>query len=768
MEQLSYLNFKIYDVFGSVALSSYTLPSTPLTFIPQFDTYNSNVFSNHYILWDFGDGTYSKEISAVHHYKLPGNYLITLKLIRVDGSGTTDLVNRSIVIEDYVADFISLSTTGFAELTAGVYSPPIDIYRYNSWQSYDQLKGEYSIIPFASGGLSPAYDVYNYSRQPYSQLIPTNRFVVREKVGVLDIYDDIIVDRIITTSDKIYVTLDYENKSYIASTTQTASSVFAGTSGVKTVYFVDDVPKVPSTGYNLFFSFDTTNFDTTTTIHQQLPVLNVNSAVYSFDYVASSIPLTISITSNGIAGEGQDLDTFNINGAQLKEGVLSFVVRLRGDHSSSVSYIPLSGAGNVYNQFFLNNYPNCVYLMLINKNSEIIPGYITPLSSIQISSPVYTDIIAPYVKGKITLSNVPATSCENVRIFAIGSFTNINTPYSDQTAYFSNKIITGVSAPFTIYSSENYGKVAKVNENLDSYKLYNSLATQPVIAESETLVRKVLGQIGGDLYANINTLGKRIYEKTANYTDNLADIDVCNTEGILAQCELYGIDTKKYVRENLLTKYPAELVRLVDLFSIKRNYLFGTKNTWNENLNKRTNPYNTTYGINTNLQNTTYSSPISTLPIATTILDKNDKYIVAYENFTSLYSIVPLYIASVATTFPLSSIDQSWGWNLVLPDNFYSLPQSEKVIVLNKFYTFYKWNDYVDGTILGSVINWNDTINTQIKLPDYQQYPAWNSPNLLSSWYDSSLSAWYEKNGYVDRNLIFTLSDGVGILTGAN
>lgn len=763
---LSYLNFKIYDVFGNLTLSAYTLPNTPLTFTPQFETYNLDLYSNQFFLWDFGDGSYSKQITATHNYTEPGVYNVTLKLINSDGSGSLDLINRNVTIYDFVSDTISLSTTGFTQLTAGEYSPPLNVFRYTSSRTHNRTGGVYSIVPYASGSKSPRYDLFNYSTQPYSHLIPTHRFIVRERVGILNIYDDIIVDEIVTTNDSIYVKLDYDTQSYITSPHYVNGSVFAGTSGMQTVYYVDDYPTLIDGSYNLIFTLNTTNFEPSV-IQSNLPVLNTDSIIYSFNYIANSVPISLDITSNGLGGEGQNLTTFDINSAQLKEGVISFIIRSRTENNYSVNYIPLSGASVPYNSFFINGYPNNIFISLYNKNDEIIPGYSTPLSSIQFESPVYNDVIAPYVKGKIYLSNIPATSSQGIKIFAITSITNIGTVNNDQQHYFYNQQLTGVSTPFNVYTKDNYGKIAKVNENFDSYQAYQSLATQPVIAESNILVQDVLGQIGGDVNANLDTLGKRIYEKIANYVPNISDIDTCNVEALLSQCELYNIDFIKYVKDNITMQYPSDLSRLIDIFSIKRNYLFGTRNNWIENLDKRTNVFSTTDGINTNLQTSTYQSQVSALSIETTILNKNDKYVVAYENFTKLYSLQPLYISSVSQTFPLSSIDQSWGWSLVLPNDFYTLTQSGKVNALNKLYTFYKWNNYIDGTILGNTINWGDTINTQIRLPQYETYPQWNNPALLSSWGNSELSAWYTDNGYVDRNLIFTISNGLGILSGA-
>ena len=93
-----YLDFQVCDVFGVPSLSSYTLSNTPLIFKPSFDTFNELAYSNQYLLWDFNDGSYSKEITATHVFTTPGEYTVTLKLIKEDGTGITDLINRTVNI----------------------------------------------------------------------------------------------------------------------------------------------------------------------------------------------------------------------------------------------------------------------------------------------------------------------------------------------------------------------------------------------------------------------------------------------------------------------------------------------------------------------------------------------------------------------------------------------------------------------------------------------------------------------------------------------
>ena len=85
-----YWKFSVYNVYNSVCLSAYALEQTPLRFVPDSDrnvpplsSARSDVYSDQYILWDFGDGSLPIErnnASAFHPshvYDNPGTYLAT-------------------------------------------------------------------------------------------------------------------------------------------------------------------------------------------------------------------------------------------------------------------------------------------------------------------------------------------------------------------------------------------------------------------------------------------------------------------------------------------------------------------------------------------------------------------------------------------------------------------------------------------------------------------------------------------------------------------
>ena len=85
-----YIYFETIDYKGDKTTKSYTLPITPFTFIPIFDDGETTLYSNKKILWDFGDGTTSESITAVHYYKIPGWYDVKCYILGREGRGFTD------------------------------------------------------------------------------------------------------------------------------------------------------------------------------------------------------------------------------------------------------------------------------------------------------------------------------------------------------------------------------------------------------------------------------------------------------------------------------------------------------------------------------------------------------------------------------------------------------------------------------------------------------------------------------------------------------
>ena len=123
-----YWKFNVKNVFNTVCLSSYALKQTPLKFIPSSTEYDT-LYSNHYIMWDFGDGsTMQKAYSAEHYFFYPGQYRVTMNIMLSTGEALLDSYNQVVTIRDFIPNTYSFApSANNIVLTAGEYSNEIKL-----------------------------------------------------------------------------------------------------------------------------------------------------------------------------------------------------------------------------------------------------------------------------------------------------------------------------------------------------------------------------------------------------------------------------------------------------------------------------------------------------------------------------------------------------------------------------------------------------------------------------------------------------------------
>ena len=266
----------------------------------------------------------------------------------------------------------------------------------------------------------------------------------------------------------------------------------------------------------------------------------------------------------------------------------------------------------------------------------------------------------------------------------------------------STFVITGSSALFNVYPETGHLKVAKINENIDMSEIFKSNSFQDVLMNKPRLYDDFLGTIVGNISSNANTLGKKTYEKISNFVDNNNYIDTCNVNALVSLNQMIGEDISQFSSYNFI--YPANISRIVDIASIKQSILWGDRNKYNENYDKRGLQYSTKYGIN-------LGDPLN---FNTAILSAGaaSASIVAYEKFSNTYSLLNTNLLSSTNvhiwpnnTYPLSSYNANWGWGLVLPDNF-------TITDINQLYTFYTYASTYENSQIEGIINWADSLNT--------------------------------------------------------
>ena len=368
------------------------------------------------------------------------------------------------------------------------------------------------------------------------------------------------------------------------------------------------------------------------------------------------------ITSNGITD-----GNFNLFPIKYTNEAINFVVNLQDSNGYNIKDYPLLQLNDF--TFFLSSYDgNQVPYVGFESNF----GTLSSLSQ------------GGFFKGTFT----SLTSALSVNLVAC-----LNTMYLN---------LTGVSNTFSLYPSGGIYQLRKVNENFDQTAAYLNLAIQPVLYGQTTFFNNLLGQIVGNANSDPNTLGIETFEKIANYVSNINDIDYSNLNQLKSL-----LDNIYATYQDFNYDYPPSLRRLTDILSVKHKKIFGQTNQWQGNFNTKNFVNNKIYGKNRGPQ----------LDFGSTVLSAGSgiqpNYIITYENFSETYNLVNtnlIYLTCYQTTtfsvstYPLSAVDSTWGWGLVLPNT--------RNVDPGLYYTFYQYVPGTQGSLLQEFLNFNDSNNT--------------------------------------------------------
>ena len=425
-EDTKYLFFYVRDYTNTYTTTGYTLPITPFTFIPVLDTGRGDIVSTTKLLWNFGDGTTSRDVTATHYYSVPGTYNVTCHLYTTGGQGFESSFVQNIFVTDYVTDSLAISTEEVVLNEAGHYQNPFLLTRFNSWQSYPALSTEGATIMFyASGTGSPLFDAATYAADKYAHLRPYARFLVEEYNSALDQYELVPVENIKTKSNNdIYVKLQTTAVGSSSSTqiVRCASSdldaTLAGTSGNRLVYFVDDIVQVyetattPKPVYAMAYFDSTELYDNDSFqknyIKSKYPVLKqIVRDVYIPTFIDQGRIDRLSITSNGIDGEGViDSDSnFLIAPNKFVGQKIPFVVRIKDNEGYTSKTSPLL-------HYTSSNIVLCNEVLVQLLSSNDVP--IASATIFEDMDEFANDLHGGFFKGYLQCP----VSAENVRLYA--------------------------------------------------------------------------------------------------------------------------------------------------------------------------------------------------------------------------------------------------------------------------------------------------------------------------------------------------------------
>jgi len=133
--------------------------------------------------------------------------------------------------------------------------------------------------------------------------------------------------------------------------------------------------------------------------------------------------------------------------------------------------------------------------------------------------------------------------------------------------------VSGISVPFNIYDYTDAYSVRKINDSFNMAGYMKSLAFPEILSDNAELFDVFLPAVVGDGSELLNTfddIGRESYEKIANFTSNISDLDTCDIDALKSIAAELGQPALNYG-----VNFPNEIQRMLDLASISRQRLWG-------------------------------------------------------------------------------------------------------------------------------------------------------------------------------------------------
>lgn len=701
---VDYIDFNITDYTGSnTTLSSYSLDLTPLRFTPIV---SSDTNLNVRFVWDTGDGTKINAFSPSYTYKTPGRYTVTLAVYSGITGLLTSAISKQVIIKDLIEDNISVTCTSLV-LTAGKISQDITISQALPIQLFDrtvvtqnvverqtygftprslsltpsqlvnidqpttsttelptaeELKTRSSILYTVSGAHSTNF--FFLENTKYSHLEIFNCLYKRTYISSLSSYDLHPISIIQLPLTAVYA--KKEGNTISTTTISSANVELAGYMGIDTFVYRDDAP----------CNYFTINFNKPSTKTDNYLGVTLSGKVIA------NTPTKIVVNSNGVLGDNQISHVFDIDKNKFTNTDIHFIAVVTDNDEDRVKYISKI------------QYPLNFTVNLVGNGVQSTDYTITSLQH------TLSNISAGgYFRGSLRYTGELTSPLSSVYLSAVFVDT-INTEADDLITTETSLYITTEADPFSTASTtfniypQNYYSLVKQNEDFNSADMYQSLAFQETMLDKPGLFEDFFGTILGGDTIDVDALGTKVYERIANFIDNNVNIDTAEIAALLSYAEL--LSNNSIVYDSTLASFPSKLKRLVGLLSINKDKLFGETNKFVGNLNPNNTLSKDVYGKN-------LGSEIDTL----TYIITAGKHIVAYEKFSRSYKLLNTFqplSASPPTSnqYMLSGYDRSWGWPLLLPTD-------TSLESMKRYYLFYEHIPTIDGTVIGSVLNFEHT-----------------------------------------------------------
>ena len=755
------------DVFP---VSSYT--GTPVTLSVSLSSLPLSA-NKDFIVFAVNDKFVLKENNSVYDFPLPGVYKITLFTADLNGEPIenyttylsafnyiTDVINPSVVPVNNVYFNSSTTTSGINQsrtyvdnmtVIAAQYTDPVYVYRYNSWQLCNSLSSiDYKIELYCDGSFSNDYENRNFYQTNWYHLVPFWQFANENRTT--------IIRSLSTDSTNLYLT--YDGYTGTISSLSSVNSVFTGTSGQNIFYFKDDSPSrqfqeklyLTQNLKDIPLAQQILNSKLFSIFEKGLPIINNSSTIIDL-LVDYNVPASWSFTSNGLVQP--PLPNIMFNGT-----------------SFPLFVAPADNEGNILKYYGQLNYipasatisTNTFKLALLSAdgtkdafgNNNLFPTNFqyNAYDSNNITTALLSSFYAGVLSANYTNSFASIGATTNFSLST--AYSNIQIPLAVNPVVLSafgnamepdglNRFIEGIYV-FNYYPEYVEYNIMKINENFDYVEALKSYALMPRLRDQTALFDEFFAYVGGTQESSPNSIGKKYYEKIANFVDNNADVDGANIS------QLYGLFGEvNYKDKNYNIKFPADLQRVMDLLSINYSKLVGSNTGFNSNY------------INYPTIDAQYSQTNLGPELQDYSIINAGTNIIFYQYFGNVYTtITPSTVAcntteldsysaanpdSVDITFnglssyPLSAYQKNWNWGLPSDVNWNSITQQ---------YSFYLQSPTVvtDINKIDSYIDWSNNLTT-----------------LTAIQFNNNLSTYFTMSGgLMEQYLGNALRRGVGLI----
>lgn len=681
-------------------------------------------YKTDYIVFNINDRILLKENNSTYTPNVPGVYKITF--VAADGLGepvksyTTYLTAFNYISDLLVAqegtsteptapinDILINSTTDpystvnssrtsivYDTITAGSYTVvPYIVARFNSFQlCYSLSADNYPIELYCEG--SNSFDYYNekgFFSDKNLQNYPIFQFTQDQPLPQGGQRPNFL-DKITTTSENIF--LSYDGITGTISTKNSENSIFCGTSGYSYFYFKEDMPNTIFTE-KIYLTQNLKDipqqdflFDEKKVEHfsGKLPIIN-NSSTYFYVTVNRNNPVKLGFSLNGLENY--------YPGALYNGSRYPLFVGLLDDKNNWLKYYPkidIIGLNDTLSantmKIVMLSAADTSKAVLTDSDFDVVPYSIQPYSG----NAVDVDTMSSFGVCDLSASYIPNN------LFSFNNFRNdVTVRYNTSLVFYATKFNESIQnttnlfvlsavclfpnnilLPYRAVGGVTLGNyypnsigddIMKINENFDYVQTLKSYALMPTLENQTNLWDYFFAYVGGDQYSSPNELGKRIYEKIANYNLNIADVDKANINELYSLFGEIGYNTKNY---NL--QFPSNLQRVLDLVSINYTRLIGQDTGYNLN-------YHYNFSVDSTKNQTNLGDKLTSAYIvsAGTNIVINQFFTEKY--FTVTPSVIHCSTSELAafsasnpncvntvfnglSSYPLGYYQQDWNWGL--------------------------------------------------------------------------------------------------------